>query len=181
MNRTVGRHRARIATVLGLVCAIGVVATPALAVKGDKLRATVDGKKVTFRNKLVCGGYTIAAFSVTGATKNPFHVIRSMQVGCDVDLTTAALPISPSICTIFYQETRLLHHPFSKAWSSISTPDNPVIQVTISSFSGGRLEGTFSGTLASETAGTPATTVHGTFSATAVLNNNTCTPAPPAV
>jgi hypothetical protein len=174
---------ARIAAVLWLACAIGVLATPALAVKGDKLRATVDGKKLTFRNKLVCGGYTIAAFSVTGATKNnPFHVIRSIQVGCDVDLTTAALPVSPSICTIFYQETRLLppKHAFSKTWVSISTPDNPVLQVTISSFSGGRLEGTFSGTLAAGAGTTAATTVHGTFSAIAVLNSNTCPPAPPA-
>jgi hypothetical protein len=174
---------ARIAAVLGFACAIGVVATPAWAAKGDKLTAVVNGKKLKVRNKLVCAGYTTAAVSVTGTTKNPFHVIRSIGIACVVDLTTAALPGSPSFCDITYTETRLLppKHAFSKAWGSISTPDNPVLQVTISSFSGGRLEGTFSGTLAGETAGTPATTVHGTFSATAVLNSSTCAPAPPAV
>src|SRR5689334_4553098 len=135
--RPMKRHRARLAVVLALACALGVVATPASGAKGDKLTAVVNGKKLKLRNKRVCGGYTVGAASITAGTKNPFGVIRSIAVACNVDLTTVALPVSPSICTISYTETRLLHHPFSKAWSSISTPDNPVLQVTFSSFSGG--------------------------------------------
>lgn len=179
MNRTVRRHGARIAAVLGLACAIGVVATPASAAKGDKLTAVVNGKKLKLRNKSVCAGYTTAAVSIVGTTKfnHLGQVLRIMSVACvDFDLTTAALPISPSFCTITYieQGTRL-HHPTNMTWSSISTPDNPLLQVTISSFSGGRVEGTFSGTLEGEL-GTSATAVQGTFSAIAVLNSNTCTP-----
>jgi hypothetical protein len=179
MNWTVRRHRARIAAALGLACAIGVVATPASAAKGDKLTAVVNGKKLKLRNKTVCAGYNTAVVSIAGGTK--FHhlgqVLRAFVIACDVDLTTAALPVSPSICTIGYTEQGTsLHHPTSKAWGTTSTPDNPVIQVTISSFGGGRVQGTFSGTLPGETAGTPATTVHGTFSVTAVLNGNNCTP-----
>jgi hypothetical protein len=179
MNRTVRRHRARIAAVLGLAYAIGVVATPASAAKGDKLTAVVNGKKFKLRNKTLCAGYNTAAFSITGATK--FHhlgqVLRAIVVSCvEVDLTTAALPISPPFCSISYTETgtSLRHHTF-KGWTTISTPDNPLLQVTISSFSGGRVQGTFSGTLEGEL-GTPATSVQGTFSATAVLNGNNCTP-----
>jgi hypothetical protein len=179
MNRTVRRHRARIAAVLGFACAIGVVATPASAANGDKLTAVVHGKKLKLTNKTVCAGYTTAAVSITGGTK--FHhlgqVLRAFVIACDVDLTTTALPVSPSICSIGYTETGTsLRHPTSKAWGSTSTPDNPVIQVTISSFAGGRVRGTFSGTLAGETSGTPATAVRGTFSVTAVLNGNNCTP-----
>src|SRR5262249_28865266 len=159
-------------------CAIGVVATPASAAKGDKLTAVVNGKKLKLRNKSLCAGYNTAVVSITGGTK--FHhlgqVLRPITVACDVDLTTSALPVSPSICSIGYTETGTsLHHPTFKGWGSTSTPDNPVIQVTISSFSGGRVQGTFSGTLMGE-AGTPATTVKGTFSVTAVLNGNNCTP-----
>lgn len=178
MNRTVRRHRARIGAVLGLACAIGVVVTPASAAKGDKLTAVVNGKKLKLRNKTVCAGYNTSVVSIAGGTK--FHhlgqVLRAFVIACDVDLTTAALPVSPSICSIGYTEQGTsLHHPTSRAWGSTSTPDNPVIQVTISSFGGGRVQGTFSGTLAGET-GTTATTVRGTFSVTAVLNGNNCTP-----
>ena len=178
MNRSVGHHSARIAAILGLVCAIGLAATPASAAKGDKLTAVVDGKKLKLRNKTVCAGYTTAAVAITGGTK--FHhlgqLLRAIAISCDVDLTTATPPVSPPICTIAYTENRTsLRHPTSKAWSSISTPDNPVIQVTISSFSGGRVKGTFSGTLAGE-AGTAATNIKGNFSVTAVLNGNNCTP-----
>jgi hypothetical protein len=179
MNRPVRRHRARIAAVLGLACAIGVVATPASAAKGDKLTAVVNRKKLRLRNKTVCAGYNTAVVSIVGGTK--FHhlgqVLRALAIACDVDLTTVALSVSPSVCSIGYTETGTsLHHPTSRAWGNTSTPDNPVIQVTISSFQGGRVQGTFSGTLAGETAGTPATTVRGTFSVTAVLNGSNCTP-----
>jgi hypothetical protein len=178
MNRTVRRHRARVAAVLGLACAIGVVATPASAAKGDKLTAVVNGKKLKLRKTTVCAGYNTAVVSIAGGTK--FHhlgqVLRAIAIACDVDLTTAALPVSPPICTIGYTEQGTsLHHPTSKAWGSTSTPDNPIIQVTISSFGGGRVQGTFSGTLAGEL-GAAATTVKGTFSVTAVLNGNNCTP-----
>jgi hypothetical protein len=177
MNQTVRRHRARIAAVLGLACAIGIVPTPASAAKGDKLTAVVDGKKLKLRNKTVCGGYNTAVVSIAGGTKlhHLGQVLRAIGIACDVDLTTAALPVSPSFCSITYTEQGTsLHHPTSKGWSSVSTPDNPVIQVTISSFGGGRVQGTFSGTLAG--AGIPATTVKGTFSVTAVLNGGNCTP-----
>ncbi len=178
MSRTVRRHRARIAAVLGLACAIGIVATPASAAKGDKLTAVVNGKKLKLRNKAVCAGYNTAVVSIAGGTK--FHhlgqVLRAIAIACDIDLTTAALPLSPPVCSIGYTEMGTsLHHPISRGWGSTSTPDNPVIQVTISSFGGGRVQGTFSGTLAGET-GTLATTVQGTFSVTAVLNGNNCTP-----
>jgi hypothetical protein len=177
MNRTVRRHRARIAAVLGLACAIGVVATPVSAAKGDKLTAVVDGKKLKLRNKTLCAGYNTAVVSIAGGTK--FHhlgqVLRAIAVECDVDLTTAALPVSPAVCSITYTEQGTsLHHPTSKGWAGVSTPDNPVIQVTISSFDGGRVQGTFSGTLTG--VGIPATTVNGKFSATAVLNGGNCTP-----
>jgi hypothetical protein len=175
MKRPVRRHRARIAAVLGLACAIGVLANPASAARGDKLTAVVHGRRLRLRNKTVCAGYNTAVVSIVGGTK--FHhlgqVLRALSIACDVDLTTAALPASPSICTILYTEQGTsLHHPTSGAWGSTSTPDNPVIQVTISSFGGGRVRGTFSGTLA----GTPATTVRGTFSVTPVPNGNNCTP-----
>jgi hypothetical protein len=178
MKRTVRRHHARIAAVLGLACAIGVVATPASAAQGDKLTAVVHGRRLKLRNKTVCAGYNTAVVSIAGGTK--FHhlgqVLRAFTIACDVDLTTAALPVSPSVCTIAYTEQGTsLHHPTSRAWGSTSTPDNPVIQVTISSFGGGRVRGTFSGTLAGEL-GAAATTVRGTFSVTAVLNGNNCTP-----
>jgi hypothetical protein len=178
MNRTVRRHRARIVAVLGLACAIGVAATPASAAKGDKLTAVVNGKKLKLRNKTLCAGYNTAVISIAGGTKihHLGQLLRAIVVACDVDLTTAALPVSPSICDIAYTETGTsVRHPTFKGWGSTSTPDNPVIQVTISSFDGGHVQGSFSGTLASET-GNPATTINGTFSVTAVLNGNNCTP-----
>ncbi len=93
--------------------------------------ATPYSKKLKLRNKTVCAGYNAAIVSITGGTK--FHhlgqVLCAFAIVCDVDLTTAALPVAPSICSITYTEQGTsLHHATFNGGASTSTPGNPVIR-----------------------------------------------------
>jgi hypothetical protein len=77
------------------------------------------------------------------------HFNRALAIACPaLNLTTATLPVTLSSCNGNYQETKVSLHPSVKVWA---TGDG--IEITVESFDGSSIKGTFSG--AFETPGQP--------------------------
>jgi len=158
-----------------VMIATAFTVTEATAGPGDKVSAIVNGHRVSLRRKLVCDGYTTAGFSIV-ASQKPHRlgqILRGVAVACPGDITTVPLLTNPMFCSISVTETAVRRAPTAKSWVG-SNPDNATIQVELTKFEGGRLEGTFSGTLQPLFGTTtPATVAKGTFSV--VLGGDACT------
>jgi len=158
-----------------VVIATALTLTEATAGSGDKVSAIVNGHRVRLRRRLVCDGYTSAGFAIV-ASQMPHRlgqVIRGVAVTCPGDITMLPLLTNPNFCSISVTETTVKRAPTVKRWVG-SNPDNATIQVGLTKFEAGRLEGTFSGTLQPLFGTTmPATVAKGTFSV--VLGGDACT------
>jgi hypothetical protein len=77
------------------------------------------------------------------------HFSRAVAFACPaLNLATATLPVTLSSCNGTYQEVKVSRHPSVKVWA---TGDG--LEITVESFDGSRIKGTFSGTF--ETPGQP--------------------------
>jgi hypothetical protein len=174
MNGATGPARWIVAAML-LVLATALTVPEATAGPGDKVSAIVNGHRVRFRRKLVCDGYTSAGFAIVGSQvpHRLGQIISGVAVTCPGDITVVPLLTNPQFCSISVTETAVKRAPTVKSWVG-SNPDNATIQVELTKFEGGRLEGTFSGTLQPLFGTTtPATVAKGTFSV--VLGGDACT------
>jgi len=177
MNPTSRSRRWTLAATLAVPLLLTLPAPEARAGKGDKVTLTVNGRRVKFRKKLVCDGYNTAAFSITGGQlPHRLHqLVRTIVVSCVlIDITKSTFPVSPPSCEVGYNEFR-----YKPALARQWVGTNPDIQVTVESFDGTRLQGSFGGTLApyGGTAPAPATVTNGTFSVL-LVDGQACTNAP---
>ena len=71
--------------------------------------------------------------------RGDFH--RAVSFFCPaLNLATATLPVTLSSCSGVYQERRISPHPSVKGWATYDG-----LEITVESFDGGRIKGTFSG------------------------------------
>ena len=155
--------------VVGTAFVVALVASlpiEAVAKPKETVKAVVNGHKLRLKNKQIDPGSNIVGaggIDITGGTK-PHRLgqtIKSLVVTCAAGpLAGGTLPGPGQVCTIAYMETKLSRNPTAKEWST--APGGAT--VTFTSFAGGRVEGTFEGTLTALFGATGSITANGTFS-----------------
>jgi hypothetical protein len=164
----VRRKRMRMWRIVCLVALASLVALPtggdAMRGKKEKLKAKINGKgfKANIRESIVAthDGTTNLVF-VSGTSRKGLRkvTVKNFSVSCVAPLEGATFPMTVSECTgAFSIATASIGGSSSTGWAGSG------ISVTLTSFDGTRLNGTFEGTLPpSELTETPATIVKGKF------------------
>lgn len=131
-------------SVLVAALAATLAAEPAEARK-NKVAATVNGKRLKWKGRFVSTGFSGAGTILT-ATKpaRPRGVIRTLAIGCAIYPPNETFPLTPlpQICNASYSETKVAPSVSVKGWLAVQG-----VHVVYESFGGGRITGTFSGTL----------------------------------
>jgi hypothetical protein len=142
------RHGKRIApTALAALLVGGIFGGEATAA-GRPFSAQINGRvfKATAKNTQALFLETVVEL-VAHTQKGHFN--RAVAIACPaLNLATATLPVTLSSCNGNYQETKVSLHPSVKVWA---TGDG--LEITVESFDGSSIKGTFSG--AFETPGQP--------------------------
>jgi hypothetical protein len=123
----------------------------------------VDGKRFKALKRAIFFTYTTTGFSIVGQTRVKRGVSRSISVNCgSVDLQTTPIPSPALPCLGIYQETIVRRGGGLRNWTSYGT------ELTIESFDGSRVTGTFRGVITPSTSNPeepPVTIEQGSFSA----------------
>jgi len=138
----------RIVTMIALA---GVLAAsipgPAVAARKKKntIAATVNGKPLRWSGRLVPIGNDLSGLTVIGTKPvRPGRVAPTISLGCPIYLPSFAVPGVAPQCSGTYLETKVRGRQVSiQSWLATSGQ----MQVTIDSFDGTRVTGTFSGTV----------------------------------
>jgi hypothetical protein len=130
----------------------------------ETLSAVVNGRRVKFGRKLISssGSATSGIIAIGGAQKAHFgRTARVLGVGCAIALSGATFPADGMFCTMNYTEVKLSRSGLTtKGWTAVEG-----VQVTVESFDGTRVAGTFNGTLQPPAGASygPATVTSGIF------------------
>jgi hypothetical protein len=110
------------------------------------LSAVVNGRHVKSGKKLITsrGDATSGIFAIGGAQGVHYgRTARVLGVGCAIALSATTFPADGMFCTLTYSEVKLSRSGLStKGWSAVEG-----VQVTVTSFDGTRITGTFAGTM----------------------------------
>jgi hypothetical protein len=154
---------------IALVAAAGVHDSAAKKRKTrSSVAATIDGKHSRWGGKNVTIQATSTDVTIVATITRPHRLnqlIRGVAVSCQLDLTGTfpVTPVFPQSCVLGYSEVRFGPHLDPKRWGGSNFLDGVV--VTFDSLDGGRLRGSFQGTIPSEdTPPNPPVTLQGTFS-----------------
>jgi hypothetical protein len=143
MTRTV----TRIVTMLALAGVLAAsIPAPAGAArkKRNTIAATVNGKPFRWSGRLVPISNDLSGLIVIGTKAVlPGKVARTIGFGCPIYLPNFAVPGVAPQCSGNYLETKTGRHVSIKSWLATSGE----MQVTIESFDGTRVTGSFSGTV----------------------------------
>jgi hypothetical protein len=162
------RHSRWIVATL-LVAALAVEAPVATARRKPKqsISAVVNGHRVKFGAKLISSSGSAASGSFeTGGAQKPHRLgqtLRALVFGCATALASPVFPVDGQFCTMGYSETKFSRNLAIKQWAAAVDG----IRVTVTSFDGTRVTGTFDGTLPPSDPGAdygPATVADGKFS-----------------
>jgi hypothetical protein len=132
----------------------------------ETVSAVINGHRFKLkRAQLATGRTPEGGFSVGGGTRpHRLHqVIKGIALGCAIGLASDVFPVPGQFCAVGYSEIVFASSLPTKQWVGISD----AVEVTLDSFDGTRLKGTFQGTLApaDPNAGYgPATIQNGRFS-----------------
>ena len=137
--------------IVTMIVLAGVLAAsvpgPAVAARKQKntIVATVNGKPLRWSGRLVPIGDDLSGLTVIGTKPvRPGRVGRTIGLGCPIYLPSFAVPGVAPQCSGSYLETKAAgRHVSIKSWLATSGQ----MQVTIESFDGTRVTGTFSGTV----------------------------------
>lgn len=156
-------RRSWLVVVVGAVILAAPMIDDAVARKQrSRFSAMVDGKRLKGWKRATFATYATTGFGVIASARPRRGVVRSLSVDCvGVDLRTITLPVfwpdfsSMPECFGFYLETRL--RGGLKQWTSAG------MEVTVDSFDGTRVVGTFRGIIQPSTSNPsePAVTVEG--------------------
>jgi hypothetical protein len=128
-----------------------------------RFSALVDGKRFKALRRAVSFIYTTTTFSAAGQTRVKRGVSRFISVNCGaIDLRATAVPTPALSCYGTYQENVVRGAGGQKTWISEG------MELTVDSFDGTRVTGTFRGVIqpsASNPSEPPVTIEQGTFSA----------------
>src|SRR5581483_4523604 len=149
--------RVRVFVLLILAVVVAGPVRNAAAGKGDKVTATANGRRVRLKGAPVCDGATQGGFSIVASPKvrRLGQVIRGVAIACPVDLANSIFPVSPPFCSVSYTETHVKRVPTIASWGA----SVPAVQVTVDSYDGTRMSGTFSGALTPEFGATRDATI----------------------
>jgi len=166
------RNRHRI-LVLALGAALVVttgVHDAAARKKKESVVATINGKHRRWRTKKI--GVIVStnpdSVSIIATVKRPHRLnqfIPGVALTCELSLasTFPVTPVFPQLCVLGYSEIRFSRNPNPKMWGGSNFDGTAA--VTFDSLVGGRLTGTFSGTLTSQNnPPNPPVSINGTFS-----------------
>ena len=157
----------RLAAVLLVVAALGAIASVADARRRPKqsLSALVNGRRVKFGRKLITSTGSAETGTIAfGGGQQPHRLgqtLRGLSIGCAVALASPVFPVEAQFCSLGYSETHFARQLTSKAWAAVDG-----VHLTVTSFDGTRVTGTFDGTLppAPGTDAAPVTITDGAFS-----------------
>ncbi len=131
----------------------------------QSISAVVNGHRVKFKRKAISSSGSADTGFATGGGQQPHRLgqtLRGLSFGCAVGLAGPVFPVDGQFCSMGYSETKFSRNPTIKQWSAAEG-----IRITITSFDGTRVNGTFDGTLQPFTPGAgfgPATVQDGKFS-----------------
>jgi hypothetical protein len=156
---------------LGTVLAAGLPDEAAAAKRPKSVvTAIVGGHRVKFAKRTIeatARGDSIAF----GGGQTPHRLgqtLKAMAVGCAVALSGGVFPVDGQFCTMSYSEIKFRRPITTKSWVAVSDPLEGLdaIRVTVESFDGTVVRGSFSGTLqpdASNAGSGPVTVQNGKF------------------
>ena len=161
-------HPSRWIVVTLLVTTLVAALAPATAHGRSKqsITARVNGHRVKFGRKLISTtGSAETGGLATGGGQKVRHLgqlVRGLVFGCAVALAGPTFPVEGQYCTMGYSETKVSRNPVFRQWAAVDG-----VSVTVASFDGNRVTGTFSGTLPPANPGAdygPVTVTDGSFS-----------------
>jgi len=159
----VTRRRRWLPLALSAVLLIGPLAHEGYAKRGPKsfFKAVVNGKRLKASKRGLLGVLAGVSFSVSGATKPRRGLVRTVTVNCGpVDLRT--VPPSTTLTGCFGSYTEAGSRTSFRQWTGSA------MELTVDSFDGSRLIGSFRGVLADPSTANPsdasASVEEGTFS-----------------
>jgi hypothetical protein len=148
---------------LSAVLAAGPLVHEGYAKRGPKsfFKAVVNGNRLKASKRGLLGALAGSSFSVAGATKPRRGVVRTVTVNCGpVDLPS--VPPSTTLTGCFGSYTEKGTRESFRQWTSSA------MELTVGSFDGSRLTGSFRGALADASTANPSDAVtsieEGTFS-----------------
>jgi hypothetical protein len=136
-------RRAQIALVAAVILAGGLV-RPVHAGKRKVVRAKINGRPFRVGGRLAIGstnglGVIITASKISLQARSQ----KSLTLGCSIPGLSATMPVPVTVpCGDAYVELRVGAHAVNRAWAPADQ-----IQLTVLSFDGTRLKGTFVGQL----------------------------------
>ena len=148
-----------------LVAAAPRAATARTPKPKQSISAVVNGHRLKFKRKAISSSGSADTGFATGGGQQPHRLgqtLRGLVVGCAIGLASSVFPVDGQFCTLGYSETKFSRNPTIKQWAAVEG-----VRVTITSFDGTRVNGTFDGTLPPATPGAdygPATVQGGKFS-----------------
>ena len=159
---TIRRERPLAALALGFALTAAILATNATAASGPRLSARINGHALRASGTRLQVVSFPTLFEVTASTKNVRNNHAAAFACVAFDLASMPLPTTLTQCNGNYQETKIGRRGASvKAWSTAAG-----IQVTIESFDGSHVTGTFGGAFEFSAEGRrPATIQKGKFDA----------------
>ncbi len=130
----------------------------------ESISAVVNGRRVKFARKLITtdGNATVGDITLTGAQvpRRLGRTYHSLSLGCAVALSGGVFPADGMFCVMSYVQIKFARPLVTHSWAGAADG----VQVTVTSFDGTRIAGTFSGTLEPDSATDgPATVTDGTF------------------
>jgi hypothetical protein len=130
--------------------------------------ATINGRHRRWGARKITVTLTGGLVAIIATVKRPHRLnqfIPQTGITCALDLAGAfpVTPAFPQLCIVTYSELRFSRNPSPKSWGGNNYDGTAT--VTFDSYSGGRLTGTFHGTLMSQdTPPNPPVIEDGTFS-----------------
>jgi hypothetical protein len=151
---TIRRERRLAAMALGFALTAAILATDATAA-GPHLSARINGHALRASGTRLQVDSFPTVFEITASTKNVRNNHAAAFACVAFDLASMPLPATLTPCNGNYQETRIGRRGASvKAWSTTAG-----IQVTIESFDGSHVKGTFGGAFEFSAEGRPPATI----------------------
>lgn len=143
VNLVSDRFRFLVVLRFGLLVIVGLALAAGPSFAADKVKAKVDGKKITFEDIEVQLTHSDEGFFVHGGkSTNGGKRFLAIGLGCPIDFENANFPLTSIHCAGTYTESK------PRKGKVRSWVQGTGFEVTIDSFDGNKVKGRWSGDLA---------------------------------